>query len=81
MGAEAGGGWRTDYPDSDLNFLAAAYSNSPPSRSILIRSFLDLTDESLADYPFLYMIEPGGLSFSEDEVTLLYGSTASMAVF
>ena len=27
-----------------------------------------MTDERLCDYPFLYMIEPGGLSFSEEEV-------------
>lgn len=32
---------------------------------------LDLTDDRLFDYPFLYMIEPGGLYFSEPEVEAL----------
>ena len=32
---------------------------------------LRLTDEKLFDYPFLYMIEPGALYFSEDEVVAL----------
>ena len=32
---------------------------------------LKLTDEALFDYPFLYMIEPGALVFSEEEVVAL----------
>jgi hypothetical protein len=60
----------TDWPDSDLNFsfrlqqLTALKVNPEP---ITMR----VTDERLFDYPFLYMIEPGGLSFSEEEVTAL----------
>ncbi len=30
-----------------------------------------MTDPKLFDYPFLYMIEPGGLNFSEEEVVAL----------
>jgi hypothetical protein len=65
-----GGRWLTDWPDSDLNFsfrlqqLTALKVNPEP---ISMR----LTDERLADYPFLYMIEPGDLMFSEEEVTAL----------
>ncbi|WP_207310440.1 DUF4159 domain-containing protein [Rubripirellula amarantea] len=65
-----GGGWRTDYPDSDLNFslrlhqLTSLKVNPNPI-------ILDLTDEKLFDYPFLYMIEPGALYFSEPEVEAL----------
>jgi hypothetical protein len=65
-----GGGWLTDYPDSDLNFsfrlqqLTSLKVNPTP---VTVR----LTDEKLYDYPFLYMIEPGSLSFSEEEVTAL----------
>jgi hypothetical protein len=65
-----GGGWATDWPDSDLNFsfrlqqLTALKVNPEP---IILR----LTDERLFDYPFLYMIEPGSLSFSEEEVVAL----------
>jgi len=65
-----GGGWATDFPDSDLNFsfrlqqLTSLKVNPDP---ITLR----LTDEKLFDYPFIYMIEPGALSFSEDEVVAL----------
>jgi len=65
-----GGSWATDWPDSDLNFsfrlqqLTALKVNPDP---ITLR----LTDERIYDYPFLYMIEPGGLTFADEEVTAL----------
>jgi len=65
-----GGDWTTDWPDSDLNFsyrlqqLTALKVNPRPT-------YLQLTDERLFDYPFLYMIEVGFLSFSEEEATAL----------
>jgi hypothetical protein len=65
-----GGGWRTDYPDSDFNFsfrlqqLTSLKVNPNPV-------ILELTDEALFDYPFIYMIEPGDLYFSEEEVLAL----------
>jgi len=61
-----GGAWATDFPDSDLNFsfrlqqLTSLKVNPGP---ICMR----LTDERLFDYPFIYIIEPGGLSFSPEE--------------
>jgi hypothetical protein len=65
-----GGGWMTDWPDSDLNFsfrlqqLTSLKVNPDPIS-------LQLTDPKLFDYPFLYMIEPGGLNFSDEEVESL----------
>jgi hypothetical protein len=65
-----GGDWTTDWPDSDLNFsyrlqqLTSLKVNPKPT-------YLRLTDERLFDYPFLYMIEVGNLTFSEEEVTAL----------
>ena len=62
--------WATDYPDSDLNFsyrlqeLTSLKVNPQPK---IIR----LTDDELFDYPFVYMIEPGDLEFSEAEVAAL----------
>ena len=59
-----GGGWDTDYPDSDLNFsfrlqqLTTLKVNPRPVQ-------LELTDPKLFDYPWIYMIEPGRLSFEE----------------
>jgi hypothetical protein len=65
-----GGGWRTDYPDSDLNFslrlqqLTTLKVNPDPI-------VLDLTDDRLFDYPFLYLVEPGALVFNDAEVEAL----------
>jgi len=66
----SGGGWSTDYPDSDLNFslrlqqLTSMKVNPDPI-------ILELTDPKLFDYPFLYMIEPGALTFHQAEVEAL----------
>lgn len=65
-----GGGWATDYPDSDLNFslrlqqLTSLKVNPHPT-------IVTLTDPDLADYPFLYLIEPGGITLSNPEVEAL----------
>jgi len=65
-----GGGWATDFPDSDLNFsfrlqqLTSLKVNPQPI-------YMPLTDPTLFDYPFIYMIEPGNLYFSEEEVVAL----------
>jgi len=65
-----GGGWAVDYPDSDLNFslrlqqLTSLKVNPNPV-------IVSLTDDNLFDYPFLYIIEPGSLFFSEPEVEAL----------
>jgi hypothetical protein len=65
-----GGGWATDYPDSDLNFswrlhqLTSLEVNPEPL-------VLELTDPRLVDYPFIYLLEPGRLVFDEAEVETL----------
>jgi hypothetical protein len=69
-GYRRGGGWATDYRDSDLNFslrlqqLTSLKVNPEPI-------VLELTDPRLFDYPFIYIIEPGALTFSQDEVKAL----------
>jgi len=65
-----GGGWRTDYRDSDLNFslrLQQLTSLKVDPEPIV----LELTDQRLFDFPFIYIIEPGALYFSEAEVKAL----------
>ncbi|MDH7598063.1 MAG: DUF4159 domain-containing protein [Sedimentisphaerales bacterium] len=65
-----GGNWATDWPDSDLNIsyrlsqLTSIQVNPEPL-------ILELTDPRLKDYPFIYIVEPGRLLFSEQEVTAL----------
>ena len=62
--------WRTDYPDSDRNFsfrlqqMTSLKVNPEPV-------VLELTDPELFKYPWIYMIEPGDLMFSEEEVVNL----------
>ena len=66
----ARGKWRTDYPDADLNLsfrLKELTSLEVDPDGKVMR----LTDEALFDYPFIYMIEPGHLLFSEEEVIAL----------
>jgi hypothetical protein len=68
------GKWATDYPDSDLNFsfrlnqLTALRVTPDPL-------ILDLSDPAIFDYPFLYIIEPGGydggLNLLPDEIETL----------
>jgi hypothetical protein len=66
----SGGGWATDYPDSDLNFsyrlhqLTSMEVNPDPV-------VLELTNPRLVNYPFIYIVEPGRLVFSEEEVKAL----------
>ena len=65
-----GGGWATDWWASDLNFsfrlqqLTSLKVNPEPI-------CLELTDPRLFDYPFIYIVEPGALGFSEAEVEAL----------
>ncbi len=64
------GKWRTDYPDADLNLsfrLKQLTSLEVDPNGLILR----LTDEKLFDYPFIYIIEPGDLEFSQDEVVAL----------
>ncbi len=65
-----GGKWRTDYPDADLNLsfrLKELTSLEVDPEGVILR----LTDKELFDYPFIYIIEPGHLEFSEEEVVAL----------
>lgn len=69
-GRGGGGGWATDYPDSDLNFSYRLHQLTSlqvdPNGKIL-----ELTDDALFDHPFLYMIEPGRMWLDESEVVAL----------
>ena len=64
------GYWWTDFPDSDLNLSfrlqqVTSLKVDPNGRVI------DLTDKELFDYPWVYMVEPGRLRLTSEEVTIL----------
>ena len=65
-----GSGWGTDMPDSDLNFSSRLQQMTslrvdPDGR------VLDLTDPDLVNYPWIYLVEPGGMYLSEQEASAL----------
>lgn len=62
--------WNTDYPDSDLNFSyrlqqLTSMQVDPHGK------VLELTDDELFDYPFIYIVEPGALAFGREEIKIL----------
>jgi hypothetical protein len=67
-----GGGWRTDYPESDLNFslrlsqLTAIEVERRPDGGFE-HAVVRLDDPQVFAYPFLYMLEVGGLALSQPE--------------
>lgn len=62
--------WRTDYPDSDLNFSFRLQQLT----SLKVHpdgKILSLTDKELFDYPFIYMVEPGDIALNDEEIKAL----------
>ena len=63
-------GWITDFPDSDLNLSyrvqqMTSIRTSPDGRT------LRLNNPNLADYPWIYMVEPGRMVLSDEETVIL----------
>jgi hypothetical protein len=65
-----GGNWATDFPDSDLNFSYRLHELTSlevdPHGKII-----ELTDDALFDYPFIYLVEPGRMWLRDEEVVAL----------
>jgi hypothetical protein len=62
--------WQTDYPDADLNLSfrlqqLTSMKVDPDCRC------LDITDPELFRFPFCYIVEPGDLALTEEEVPIL----------
>ena len=69
-GSYSAGFWHTDFPDSDLNFSyrlqqMTSLKVDPDAR------VLEITDPQLFDYPWIYIVEPGRLVFTDEEVPIL----------
>ena len=71
-----GGGWRgrgkwsVDYPESDLN-MSFRLQQLTSLKVDPEGTVLNLNEDKLFNYPFIYIIEPGQLYFSEFEVKSL----------
>ncbi len=60
------GKWATDYPDADLNFsyrLQQLTAMQVSPKGVVV----DIQEEQMRHYPFIYMIEPGQISLSEEQ--------------
>jgi hypothetical protein len=65
-----GSRWATDWPDSDLNFSFRLHQlTSMEVNPIPI--YIELTNPELFNYPFIYIVEPGSLVFTEEEIKIL----------
>ena len=65
-----GGKWSTDFPDADLNFswrLQQMTSLKVDPEPKLI----EITDPVLFRFPFIYIVEPGDLVFTDEEIPIL----------
>lgn len=59
--------WSVDYPDAELN-LSYRLQQLTSMKVNPDGKLLELTDKELFQYPFIYIVEPGALLFSEEEV-------------
>ena len=69
-GRRRGGSWLTDYPDSDLNFsfrLQQMTSLQVNPKGAIV----DIEAAQLKHFPFVYMIEVGDISLSDEEARIL----------
>ena len=63
-------GWITDFPDSDLN-LSYRLQQMTSMKVDPDGRVLKLTDPALANYPWIYMVEPGRMQLRDEEVPIL----------
>lgn len=62
--------WLTDWPDADVN-LAWRLQQMTSMKVDPNGRCLEINDPELFRYPFIYMVEPGDLSFSDEEAAIL----------
>lgn len=64
------GRWSVDAPEADLN-LSYRLQQMTSLKVNPEVTYIDITPEELRHYPFVYMVEPGSLLFSDDQVIAL----------
>lgn len=62
--------WLTDWPDADVN-LAWRLQQMTSLKVDPNGKCIEITDPQLFRYPFIYIVEPGDLDFSDEEVAIL----------
>ncbi len=65
-----GWGWATDYPGADCKFMGAVHRITGirvhPNPNVIA-----IMDPDLFNFPYLYVVEPGGMSLSDEEAARL----------
>ena len=62
--------WMIDFPEADLN-LSYRLQQLTSLKVDPNTHTLELTEKDLYDYPFIYIVEPGRLTFTDEEVVIL----------
>ncbi len=62
--------WATDFPDADLN-LSWRLQQMTSLKVDPDPKVVELTDPALFRYPFIYIVEPGDLAFTDEEIPTL----------
>ena len=70
VGWRGRGKWSVDYPESDLN-MSFRLQQLTSLKVDPEGTVLNLNEDKLFNYPFIYIIEPGQIYFSESEVKSL----------
>ncbi len=70
QGYYGGGNWWTDTPDADLNLGFRLHQLTSMKVNPGLH-FINITPNELAKYPFVYIVEPGRLMFSDTQVAAM----------
>jgi hypothetical protein len=62
--------WAIDFPDADLN-LAYRLQQMTSMKVNPDGRVLEISDPTLDNYPFIYIVEPGDLAFTDEELPIL----------
>jgi hypothetical protein len=67
-----GGTWTVDYPEADNNFIVGLREWAGTNLKIAPRpEAVEILDDRIFDYPFIYIVEPGYMELSTDQATRL----------
>ncbi|HEX7177501.1 MAG TPA: DUF4159 domain-containing protein [Pyrinomonadaceae bacterium] len=67
-----GGSWTVDYPEADNHFITGMREWAGTNLNITQRpEAIELLDERLFNYPFIYFVEPGFMELSPEEAARL----------
>ncbi len=71
-GRRWGGAWATDYPEADNHFITGIREWAGTNLNVAGRpERVEIMDERLFEFPFVYFVEPGFMELSDEEAARL----------